>query len=135
MNSLVIVLFLSGMVAMIMLRTLHKDIARYNQMDSVVSSALQLSRHCLICDQSSHMTVCVCEYVLVQPSFCVAHKVCGALSACKLTNVTYRMCMSLVFMWPGSSMRVTLMRRDKYTHIYLLQWRLQDVFVWGVRGV
>ncbi|KAL8180817.1 UNVERIFIED_CONTAM: transmembrane 9 superfamily member 2 [Gekko kuhli] len=34
MNSLVIVLFLSGMVAMILLRTLHKDIARYNQMDS-----------------------------------------------------------------------------------------------------
>lgn len=30
-NSLVIVLFLSGMVAMIMLKTLHKDIARYNQ--------------------------------------------------------------------------------------------------------
>jgi Endomembrane protein 70. len=26
-----IVLFLSGMVAMIILRTLHKDIARYNQ--------------------------------------------------------------------------------------------------------
>ena len=37
MNSLVIVLFLSGMVAMIMLRTLHKDIARYNQMDNSVS--------------------------------------------------------------------------------------------------
>lgn len=36
MNSLVIVLFLSGMVAMIMLRTLHKDIARYNQMESAV---------------------------------------------------------------------------------------------------
>ncbi|ELT97770.1 hypothetical protein CAPTEDRAFT_180051 [Capitella teleta] len=34
MNSLVIVLFLSGMVAMIMLRTLHKDIARYNQIDN-----------------------------------------------------------------------------------------------------
>jgi len=32
-NSLVIVLFLSGMVAMIMLRTLHRDIARYNQAD------------------------------------------------------------------------------------------------------
>ncbi|XP_046828741.1 transmembrane 9 superfamily member 2 isoform X1 [Vespa crabro] len=30
-NSLIIVLFLSGMVAMIMLRTLHKDIVRYNQ--------------------------------------------------------------------------------------------------------
>lgn len=35
MNSLVIVLFLSGMVAMIMLRTLHRDIAQYNQMDKV----------------------------------------------------------------------------------------------------
>lgn len=29
-----IVLFLSGMVAMILMRTLHKDIARYNQIDS-----------------------------------------------------------------------------------------------------
>ena len=37
-NSLVIVVFLSGMVAMIMLRTLHKDIARYNQMDNAVSA-------------------------------------------------------------------------------------------------
>lgn len=33
-NSLIIVLFLSGMIAMIMLRTLHKDIARYNQIES-----------------------------------------------------------------------------------------------------
>lgn len=33
-NSLVIVLFLSGMIAMIMLRTLHKDIARYNQIEA-----------------------------------------------------------------------------------------------------
>ena len=43
MNSLVIVLFLSGMVAMIMLRTLHKDIARYNQMDSAVCQDLLFS--------------------------------------------------------------------------------------------
>lgn len=33
-NSLMIVIFLSGMVAMIILRTLHKDIARYNQIDA-----------------------------------------------------------------------------------------------------
>lgn len=32
-NSFVIVLFLTGMVAMIILRTLHKDIIRYNQED------------------------------------------------------------------------------------------------------
>ncbi|KAJ3390120.1 hypothetical protein HDU84_007945 [Entophlyctis sp. JEL0112] len=33
-NSVVIVLFLSGMVGMILVRALHKDIARYNQIDS-----------------------------------------------------------------------------------------------------
>lgn len=38
MNSLVIVLFLSGMIGMILLRTLHRDITRYNQLiDSGVS--------------------------------------------------------------------------------------------------
>ncbi|GMH04080.1 hypothetical protein Nepgr_005919 [Nepenthes gracilis] len=33
-NSLMIVLFLSGMVAMIMMRTLYRDIANYNQLDT-----------------------------------------------------------------------------------------------------
>lgn len=33
-NSLLIVLFLSGAVAMIMIRTLYKDIASYNQLES-----------------------------------------------------------------------------------------------------
>lgn len=33
-NSLMIVMFLSGMVAMIMLRTLHRDIAAYNEMQT-----------------------------------------------------------------------------------------------------
>ncbi|KAI9342886.1 hypothetical protein BDR26DRAFT_819379 [Obelidium mucronatum] len=34
-NSVVIVLFLSGMVGMILVRALYKDIARYNQIDSL----------------------------------------------------------------------------------------------------
>ena len=34
-NSLMIVLFLSGMVAMIMMRTLHRDISNYNQLETV----------------------------------------------------------------------------------------------------
>ncbi|GBG72242.1 hypothetical protein CBR_g11172 [Chara braunii] len=33
-NSLMIVLFLSGMVAMIMMRTLHQDITKYNQLET-----------------------------------------------------------------------------------------------------
>lgn len=33
-NSLMIVLFLSGMVAMIMMRTLNRDISKYNQLDA-----------------------------------------------------------------------------------------------------
>ncbi|CAF1089921.1 unnamed protein product [Rotaria sp. Silwood1] len=36
-NSLVVVLFLSGMVAMILVRTLYKDIARYNQIVDNIS--------------------------------------------------------------------------------------------------
>ena len=36
-NSLVIVLFLSGMVAMILLRTIHKDLAKYNNAQNGVS--------------------------------------------------------------------------------------------------
>ena len=38
MNSLIIVLSLSGMVAFIMQQTLHKDIAPYSVMESVVCS-------------------------------------------------------------------------------------------------
>lgn len=33
-NSVMIVLFLSGMVAMIMMRTLHRDISNYNQLET-----------------------------------------------------------------------------------------------------
>lgn len=58
MNSLVIVLFLSGMVAMIMLRTLHRDIARYNQMDNSVSL-------CLLCNTcTSHILVSLLWYTV-----------------------------------------------------------------------
>lgn len=38
-NSLMIVLFLSGMVAMIMLRTLHRDISNYNQLETMEEAA------------------------------------------------------------------------------------------------
>ena len=32
-NSLVVLIFLTGMVAMIMMRILHKDLTRYNEVD------------------------------------------------------------------------------------------------------
>ncbi|KAF1335458.1 Endomembrane protein 70-like protein, partial [Globisporangium splendens] len=38
-NSLMIVLFLTGMIAMIMLRTLHRDIARYNEVQTTEEAA------------------------------------------------------------------------------------------------
>jgi transmembrane 9 superfamily protein 2/4 len=38
-NSLMIMLFLSGMVAMILLRTLHRDIAKYNELASAEEAA------------------------------------------------------------------------------------------------
>lgn len=42
-NSLMIVLFLSGMVAMIMMRTLHRDISKYNQLESQDEAQVRLS--------------------------------------------------------------------------------------------
>merc|ERR1719215_2585814 len=39
MNSLMIMLFLSGMVAMILLRTLHRDIAKYNELATADDAA------------------------------------------------------------------------------------------------
>jgi transmembrane 9 superfamily protein 2/4 len=38
-NSVMIVLFLSGMVAMIMVRTLYRDISKYNQLDTQEDAA------------------------------------------------------------------------------------------------
>ena len=47
-NSVVIVLFLTGMLAMILLRTLHRDIIRYKEMESSVRLPLRLPlRLCL----------------------------------------------------------------------------------------
>lgn len=45
-NSLIILLFLSGMVAVIMLRTLYNDIAVYNDDESKVGrAAMRIARH------------------------------------------------------------------------------------------
>lgn len=38
-NSVMIVLFLSGMVAMIMMRTLNRDISKYNTADATEEAA------------------------------------------------------------------------------------------------
>jgi transmembrane 9 superfamily protein 2/4 len=40
-NSIMIVIFLSGMVAMIMMRTLHRDFARYNQIDQAEEAQME----------------------------------------------------------------------------------------------
>lgn len=49
MNSLVIVLFLSGMVGMIIMRTLHRDVERYNRMDNEVGLCRENNRTYLNC--------------------------------------------------------------------------------------
>ena len=79
MNSLVIVLFLSGMVAMIMLRTLHKDIARYNQLDTVSRNILHM-----ILVSMAHTIFCV-SYpendcgTLQRVQGCKTHLICGVI--------------------------------------------------------
>ena len=64
MNSLVIVLFLSGMVAMIMLRTLHKDIARYNQLETSVSCAFHIACFPLYCSMCLMSITSIVRYTV-----------------------------------------------------------------------
>jgi len=60
------VLFLSGMVAMIMLRTLHKDIARYNQMDDSVRTP-----HAMTYKQLYEQLNIICIWLILQISLIV----------------------------------------------------------------
>ena len=56
-NSLMIVLFLSGMVAMIMMRTLHRDISNYNQLETV-EEAQEETGWKLVSTASKHIASC-----------------------------------------------------------------------------
>lgn len=55
-NSLVIALFLSGMVAMILMRTLFKDIARYNQMVDPSNEVRTFAGRSALLNRSTRMT-------------------------------------------------------------------------------
>ena len=79
-NSVVIVLFLSGMVAMIMLRTLHKDIARYNQMDDSVRTTLCQFLHGTF--NRGVVSVCLSLYVRLSECLSVSVSVCLSLYVC-----------------------------------------------------
>jgi len=69
-NSLMIVLFLSGMVAMIMMRTLHRDISNYNQLETAEEvqdeTGWKLVRgpHCRACISTEHLLILISQAVL-----------------------------------------------------------------------
>lgn len=58
-NSLMIVLFLSGMVAMIMMRTLHRDISKYNQLDSAEEAQEETGWKLVSLQKSSSAACCI----------------------------------------------------------------------------
>jgi transmembrane 9 superfamily protein 2/4 len=69
-NSLMIVLFLSGMVAMIMMRTLHRDISKYNQLETA-EEAQEETGWKLVCIPSfMHLDSQSTETHVDQPSSC-----------------------------------------------------------------
>ena len=54
-NSLMIVLFLAGLVAMIIMRTLHNDFRRYEQMEASEEEAQE---------ETGWKLVCICLYTV-----------------------------------------------------------------------
>ena len=94
-NSLMIVLFLSGMVAMIMMRTLHRDISKYNQLETAEEAQEEtgwklvcpLHMHCrslmrvLACTQAG-LRVYVCCYLRCHPGAVLSVKTCNLVWSC-----------------------------------------------------
>lgn len=85
-NSVMIVLFLSGMVAMIMVRTLYRDISKYNQLDTQEDAAEETGWKlvsgvvwgCLRWGKSCKAAPCQSCAEVRKPHACVR---CGAVGA------------------------------------------------------
>eukprot|EP00929_Paragymnodinium_shiwhaense_P088812 TRINITY_DN4911_c0_g1_i1.p1 TRINITY_DN4911_c0_g1~~TRINITY_DN4911_c0_g1_i1.p1 ORF type:complete len:626 (-),score=129.89 TRINITY_DN4911_c0_g1_i1:460-2337(-) len=155
-NSLMIVLFLSGMVAMILLRTLHRDIAKYNDMSSEdtaeetgwklvhgdifrkpphsqllamsVGSGIQL----LVC---TGVTLIFCTVGFVSP----VHR--GSILQGMLLLFTFAGILAGYFsarfykMWKGEDWkRTTLLTAFMYPGVAFTIFFVLNLFIWGTRS-
>jgi len=155
-NSLMIVLFLSGMVAMILLRTLHRDIAKYNDMSAedtaeetgwklvhgdvfrkpphsqilamAVGSGIQL----LVC---SGVTLIFCAVGFVSP----VHR--GSILQGMLLLFTFAGALAgyssarFYKMWKGENWkRTTLLTAFLYPGTVFLIFFVLNLFIWGTKS-
>ena len=78
-NSLMIVLFLSGMVAMIMMRTLHRDISNYNQLETAEEVQDETGWKLVRGQFAAHvLRRIICSYCLA--TLCSRHGLCWHLT-------------------------------------------------------
>ena len=88
MNSLVIVLFLSGMVAMITIRSLHKDIARYNSVESSEEAQEEFGWK-LVHGKNLSISRLLAKFVIIfWPEFMSQE----LMSPKSVSNITFRWC-------------------------------------------
>jgi len=155
-NSLMIVLFLTGMVAMILLRTLHRDIAKYNDMSAedtaeetgwklVHGDVFRKPRHskALAVSVGSGLQLLVCAGVTLV--FAAA----GFLSPVHRGSILQGMLLLFTFagilagytsarfykMWKGEDWKkTTLMTAFLYPGTVFVIFFVLNLFIWGTRS-
>jgi len=155
-NSLMIVLFLSGMVAMILLRTLHRDIAQYNDMaaeDTVEETGWKLvhgdvfrkpphSRFLAVAVGTGiQLLVCACVTLIFSAA--------GFLSPVHRGSILQGMLLLFTFagilggyvsarfykMWKGENWKATtLLTAFLYPGSVFLLFFFLNLFIWGAKS-
>mmetsp|Transcript_128304 Transcript_128304/g.256254 ORF Transcript_128304/g.256254 Transcript_128304/m.256254 type:complete len:618 (-) Transcript_128304:142-1995(-) len=155
-NSLLIVIFLSGMVAMILLRTLHRDIAKYNDLAAedtaeetgwklVHGDVFRKPRH------SKALAVCVGSgmQLLVCSAVTLIFSAAGFLSPVNRGSILQGMLLLFTFagilagyvsarsykMWKGEDWKkTTLLTAFCYPGTVFCIFFLLNLFIWGAKS-
>jgi transmembrane 9 superfamily protein 2/4 len=156
-NSVVIVLFLSGMVAMILLRTLHRDIAKYNELATAEEQAEETGWKLVHGDvfrrpyASSLLAVSVGSgvQILSMSAITLIFACLGFLSPARRGGLLQSMMLLFTFMgmlagytaarfcklFDGDDWKVTtLLTACLYPGLFFSVFFVLDLFIWGQKS-
>jgi len=155
-NSLMIVAFLSGMVAMILLRTLHRDIAKYNDMSAednaeetgwklVHGDVFRKPRHskalAVSVGSGIQLLVCVCVTLVFSAAGFLSPVHRGSILQGMLLLFTFAGILAGYFsarfykMWKGEDWKkTTLLTAFAYPGTVFLIFFVLNLFIWGTKS-